>query len=584
MRTNGSQTASGQPDFSGSEAPGALTPQVVALEANNKNGSSGPELFIVNWKRPVVRLQNAQILSGGTLTGVVDGHPSATGWKWYFGGAPTSLALQAGCTTGSCIPVGAASSRGTHSFWITVPYAQIGYTTPDYTGAAAIGTYSVIDFSPTFSVNGSTTGPLSVFVGQNMNVVNTSPHGAGVVGNGGYGYNLCQIPSGQTTCAAGAFTAWPAMSDPPAVGTPGTSAAIPSPAPGSWLLRIRVNYQNPSGSVLWPDATGATGIPITAVAPIPEIRIFVNGADPCPPGPGVCTPNRFTARVGDSLKAYSYVNGFPDPSDGSVSLQWAFPGGAPDTGANQAASYAYAVPGVYDVTLTRAGTPYVFPSAVSVQPLPISPSASASPPIVGYGAGATFTCSATGGVAPYTYTWRFSDGGAAAGSPATHGFTASGTGTGTCTVTDSWSVTATAQASVTVLPLGSGGPYGMFVLNPCRALDTRWPAGPQGGPSIGAAGTMDRTFPIGSSCGLPPDAKLVIANVTVTNAPAGGTISIYRGDGSRTGTTTSAFNPRVTRANNAFLQLALDGSGTIRIQNLSPQAVDVIVDVSGYFR
>jgi hypothetical protein len=39
-----------------------------------------------------------------------------------------------------------------------------------------------------------------------------------------------------------------------------------------------------------------------------------------------------------------------------------------------------------------------------------------------------------------------------------------------------------------------------------------------------------------------------------------------------------------TRSNNAMLQLALDGSGTIRIQNTSAGLTDLIIDVNGFFR
>ena len=73
-------------------------------------------------------------------------------------------------------------------------------------------------------------------------------------------------------------------------------------------------------------------------------------------------------------------------------------------------------------------------------------------------------------------------------------------------------------------------------------------------------------------------------NVTVTNVLAPGVVSIYRGDGQPTGTNTVALVAGRTRANNAFLQLALDGSGTIKVQNTSSSTTDLIIDVNGYFR
>jgi hypothetical protein len=121
------------------------------------------------------------------------------------------------------------------------------------------------------------------------------------------------------------------------------------------------------------------------------------------------------------------------------------------------------------------------------------------------------------------------------------------------------------------------------VLNPCRVLDTRNPAGPLGGPAIQPAGTPDRSFAVASSCGIPSNASAISVNVTVTSVLGSGVVSIYRGDGQPTGTTTVPLVAGRTRANNAFLQLALDGSGTIKVQNTSSSTTDLIIDVNGYF-
>ena len=144
-------------------------------------------------------------------------------------------------------------------------------------------------------------------------------------------------------------------------------------------------------------------------------------------------------------------------------------------------------------------------------------------------------------------------------------------------------VNATVHVTFT-LPPGSEGPYSLFILDPCRVLDTRNPVGPLGGPAIQPAGTPDRTLAVGSFCGIPFDAKAISANVTVTNVLAMGVVSIYRGDGQPTGTNTVALAAGRTRANNAILQLALDGSGTIKVQNTSSGTLDLIIDVNGYFR
>jgi hypothetical protein len=116
-------------------------------------------------------------------------------------------------------------------------------------------------------------------------------------------------------------------------------------------------------------------------------------------------------------------------------------------------------------------------------------------------------------------------------------------------------------------------------------LDTRNAAGPLGGPAIQPAGASDRSFNVAaSSCGIPTDARAISVNVTATNVTASGAVSIYRGDGARTGTNTGILVAGRTRANNAVLQIALDGSGTIKVQNISAGTFDLILDVNGYFR
>ena len=65
---------------------------------------------------------------------------------------------------------------------------------------------------------------------------------------------------------------------------------------------------------------------------------------------------------------------------------------------------------------------------------------------------------------------------------------------------------------------------------------------------------------------------------------ADGFLAIYRGDGALTGTSVINFNAGKTRANNAFLGLALDGSGTVKVGNSAAGTVDFVLDVNGYFQ
>lgn len=137
------------------------------------------------------------------------------------------------------------------------------------------------------------------------------------------------------------------------------------------------------------------------------------------------------------------------------------------------------------------------------------------------------------------------------------------------------------NASVTVAPAGSAVQF--YDITPCRLFDTRDANGALGGPALGPSGSPDRAFTLTGNCGVPPGATSVSVNITVTNPLAAGTLLAYAGDGSPTSASTISFGAFQTRANNARIPLATDGSGTIRIHNTAPGTVDVILDVNGYF-
>ena len=113
-------------------AAGTTAALKFAFEANNPSAARGRDVFSLNWKVPTARLKSAQVLSGVALDATAsDGHPSASGYKWYFGDSPIALALSA-CTAATCVPT--LQATGSHYYWVTVPYSQIGYTTRDYAG------------------------------------------------------------------------------------------------------------------------------------------------------------------------------------------------------------------------------------------------------------------------------------------------------------------------------------------------------------------------------------------------------------------------------------------------------------------
>ena len=71
--------------------------------------------------------------------------------------------------------------------------------------------------------------------------------------------------------------------------------------------------------------------------------------------------------------------------------------------------------------------------------------------------------------------------------------------------------------------------------------------------------------------------------MTAVEPASTGTLVLVSGDSAAPDAITIAFRAGRTRANNAFLKVAGDGSGTLGISNAAPGAVHFIVDVNGYF-
>lgn len=118
-----------------------------------------------------------------------------------------------------------------------------------------------------------------------------------------------------------------------------------------------------------------------------------------------------------------------------------------------------------------------------------------------------------------------------------------------------------------------------FTIAPCRVLDTRTAAGPFGGPAL-AAGEI-RAFPVVNNCSIPSGARAVVANLTVTNAGADGSLLAYASGDPPPTTSALSFKAGATRANNGIIRLGADGS--VAIQCVSAQSADVILDVTGFF-
>jgi hypothetical protein len=126
------------------------------------------------------------------------------------------------------------------------------------------------------------------------------------------------------------------------------------------------------------------------------------------------------------------------------------------------------------------------------------------------------------------------------------------------------------------------GPLGLYLLAPCRVLDTRSSGGPTGGEAL-AAGSRN-VFTATGECGIPADASSLVANLTAVNGTAPGALQVLPGHLLSSDTSSLTIFDDRTRANNALVQLSAAGDGTIAVINASAGTVHFILDVSGYFR
>ncbi len=133
-------------------------------------------------------------------------------------------------------------------------------------------------------------------------------------------------------------------------------------------------------------------------------------------------------------------------------------------------------------------------------------------------------------------------------------------------------------------PMQAGAPVGqaLMTITPCRVFDTRNAPGPLGGPAVGPGET--RVFPVAGTCNVPANALGIVGNLTAASPAATGIARLSAGDlASPPNTQVLAFTAGKTRAGNAFVALAANGSGTVALTNVSWAAVNFVLDVSGYF-
>jgi hypothetical protein len=272
------------------------------------------------------------------------------------------------------------------------------------------------------------------------------------------------------------------------------------------------------------------------------------------------------------------------PAAGGPPYAWQILSGGTITSAADGPSITFTAassgPVMINVSIGSAACVFTNQASVPVTPLPdatITAPASLLPGSTGNtasvpdaGAGASYVWSITGGTinlsGSFTNSVTFTTG-------------ASGSVVLSVTVTkDGCSASSTTSA----IPITANGATTLAALAPCRVFDTRDPAGPLGGPALQPSAT--RTFLVSSSsCGIPPTATAIAVNVTVTGATAGGSLSADAGNQMLSSATVVSFNAGKTRANNAIIRLATDGTGTIVFGNNSAGTAHVTLDVVGYF-
>jgi hypothetical protein len=303
--------------------------------------------------------------------------------------------------------------------------------------------------------------------------------------------------------------------------------------------------------------TDGFGQPLTSSA----ATLTVNAVPPAP-----TASNNGPICVGQALQlSASTVMG--------ATYSWTGPNGFTSSSQNPPIpSATLAASGTYSVTATVAGctsTPAMTnavvntsPSAAITAPASVCPNASgqaASVPDAGIGA---------------SYLWSIMNG------------TITG-GAGTRSITFTAGSSGSVALNVTVQSGGCSSmgsknvaivcPTSFFTLVPCRVADTRGPDGQYGGPALSAG--VERTFVMAGQCGIPPSARAVSLNITVTQPGAPGHVLLYPAGFPAPLVSAINFRAGQTRANNAIVPLGFGGWLTV----VSAAPTHFIIDVNGYF-
>jgi photosystem II stability/assembly factor-like uncharacterized protein len=155
-----------------------------------------------------------------------------------------------------------------------------------------------------------------------------------------------------------------------------------------------------------------------------------------------------------------------------------------------------------------------------------------------------------------------------------------GARTGPISVTSASGTGRSAASFAVIAPPPPGLDF--YTVAPCRLVDTRRPIGGLGGPALVAG--QDRTFTLVGECTIPPEAKALSLNVTVTAPTAQGNLRLYPAGIPLPTASTVNYVAGQTRANNAIAALGADGRLSVRCTQPGGGTAHLVLDVNGYFR